>query len=223
MTTTSRLSLLLRRIRRRLRPSHYKEHYIQTFLDTLEGGVYLEIGVRLGDSFRYIKAQEKIGVDPCRTKPMSILRENESFFEMTSDAFFKGPAITLFEDKRVDVCLIDGLHTFRQSLADVLNSARYLQPDGVIVLDDVFPDTADKASPVPHGRAWNGDVWKTMALLRSSQPDWEVFSLPVDEGVGLIRPHGHAALQMSEETITSLEALPYKALESNPNLIGLQR
>jgi len=223
MTALSKFSLLLRRLRRRLWPNAYKEYYVQEALDSLGRGVYLEIGVRLGDSFRYIKAREKIGVDPCRTKPMLKLRGGESFFEMTSDDFFHGPAVQLFAETKADVCLVDGLHTFQQALADVLNAARILRRDGVIVLDDVYPDTADKACPIAHGRAWNGDVWKTMALLRSTQPDWEVYSLPVDEGVGLIRPHGRPAHAIAAEEVARYECMPYEALAANPAIIGLTR
>ena len=184
--------------------------------------MYLEIGVRLGDSFRFIKARDKIGVDPSRTKPFSNLLKGESFFQMSSDDFFFGPAKEIFSERKVDVCLVDGLHTFRQALADVLNTAKVLQASGVIVLDDVYPDTADKASPTPHGRAWNGDVWKAMALLRSTQPHWEVITLPVDEGVGLIRPRGHAAREITREDIARFEAMPYEALMADPRIIGVK-
>jgi len=221
MTALSKFSLLLRRLRRRLRPDAYKEYFVQEALDSLGRGVYLEIGVRLGDSFRYIKAHEKIGVDPCRTKPMLKLRRGESFFEMTSDDFFHGPAVQLFTEKKADVCLVDGLHTFRQALADVLNAAKILRSDGVIVLDDVYPDTADKACPIAHGRAWNGDVWKAMALLRSTQPDWEIYSLPVDEGVGLIRPNDRPAHAIAVEQVARYECMPYEALTADLTIIGL--
>ena len=206
-----------------MRPNAYKEYYVQEALDYLGRGVYLEIGVRLGDSFRYIKAREKIGVDPCRTKPMLKLRDGEAFFETTSDDFFQGPAVQLFAEKKADVCLVDGLHTFRQALADVLNAAKILQRDGVIVLDDVYPDTEDKACPIAHGRAWNGDVWKTMALLRSTQPHWEVASLPVDEGVGIIRPHGHTARAIDSADIARFERLPYEVLAADPGIIGIAK
>lgn len=223
MTALSQFSLLLRRLRRRLRPDAYKEYFVQEALDLLGRGVYLEIGVRLGDSFRYIKAREKIGVDPCRTKPMLKLRRGESFFEMTSDDFFHGPAVQLFTEKKADVCSVDELHTFRQALADVLNAAKILRSDGVIVLDDVYPDTADKACPIAHGRPWNGDVWKAMALLRSTQPDWEIYSLPVDEGVGLIRPHDRPAHAIAFEQVARYDYMPYEALAADPTIIGLTK
>lgn len=223
MTAVSKLSLVLRRVRRFFSPKAYKEHYVQEALNSSGRGVYLEIGVRLGDSFRYIKSREKIGVDPCRTKPMRKLRSGETFFEMTSDDFFRGPGIRLFADRRVNVCLVDGLHTFQQALADVLNSAKVLHPDGVIVLDDVYPDTADKASPVAHGRAWNGDVWKTMALLRKTQSDWEVYSVAADEGVGLIKPHGRPAREITAEDMVRYESMPYEALAADPRIIGVTK
>ena len=211
----------MRRVRRCFCPKEYKEFYIQDALDRLGGSVYLEIGVRLGDSFRFIKALEKIAVDPCRTKPFSSLLKGESFFEMSSDAFFLGSGDDLFSERKVDVCLVDGLHTFEQSLADTLNAAKFLHRDGTIVLDDVYPDTEDKAALTPHGRAWTGDVWKTMALLRSTQPEWEIFSVAVDEGVGIVKPHGHPANLITVDDIRRCKELPYGALRSNPDLIGL--
>lgn len=221
MNIRSATMLILRRLRRRIKPSQYKEHYVQEALDPLGAQVYLEIGVRQGDSFRCIKATEKVGVDPCRTAEMAVLREGETFYEMTSDEFFSGPAADLFARKPIGVCLVDGLHTFEQSLADVLNAAKFLHRDGTIVLDDVYPDTEDKAALAPHGRAWNGDVWKTMAVLRSTQPEWEVFSIPVDEGVGMVRPHGHPANPITADDIRRYKELPYEALRSNPHLIGV--
>lgn len=210
-----------RRFKRGFSPVQYKEHYVQKSLNTIGSPAYLEIVVRLGDSFRYIQATEKFAVDPCRTAEMAVLREGESFYEMTSDEFFDSRAADLFARKPIGVCLVDGLHTFEQSLADVLNTVKFLHRDGTIVLDDVYPDTEDKAALAPHGRAWNGDVWKTMALLRSSQPEWEVFSIPVDEGVGMVRPRGHPANLITADDIRRYKELPYEALRSNPDLIGV--
>ena len=221
MSALSSTLRFYRSFQRRLSPEQYKEYYVQKALHAIGSLAYLEIGVRQGDSFRYIQATEKIGVDPCRTAEIAVLSEGETFYEMTSDEFFSGPAADLFARKPIGVCLVDGLHTFEQSLADVLNAAKFLHRDGTIVLDDVYPDTEDKAALAPHGRAWNGDVWKTMALLRSTQPEWEVFSIPVDEGVGMVRPHGHPANPITADDIRRYKELPYEALRSNPDLIGV--
>ena len=221
MNTVSKFLIRLRSIRRYVYPQKYKEYYIQKELNCLGCNTYLELGVRLGTCFRYIQARAKVGVDPCRTKPISKLRVGESFYEMTSDVFFHEVATTAFSTEKVDVCLVDGWHTFEQSLADTLNAAKFLHRDGTIVLDDVYPDTEDKAALTPHGRAWTGDVWKTMALLRSTQPEWEIFSVAVDEGVGIVKPHGHPANLITVDDIRRCKELPYGALRSNPDLIGL--
>jgi hypothetical protein len=152
---------------------------------------------------------------------MSVLRPGESFYEMSSDDFFQGPAQSIFTNKKADVCLVDGLHSFSQSLNDVLNAVQILRSDGVVLLDDVNPDTADKASPTPHGRAWNGDVWKTMAILRATQPQWDVYSLPVDEGVGFVKPCGCSARPINSETFAHYERMDFQVLQANPELIGL--
>jgi len=62
-----------------------------------------------------------------------------------------------------------------------------------------------------------------MALLRSTQPDWEIYSLPVDEGVGLIRPHGRPAHAIAVEQVARYEYMPYEALAADPTIIGLTK
>ena len=63
---------------------------------------YLEIGVQNGVCFENIACEKKIGVDPRANVPVDC--------KMTSDAFFAQ------NKERFDCILIDGLHTFEQSL-----------------------------------------------------------------------------------------------------------
>jgi hypothetical protein len=212
-----------RNLRRLLRPRGFKEFIIQQELNRLGRNCYLEIGVRTGDSLRYLNAKRKLGVDPERTAPMATLRAGEEFFEMTSDHFFAGPAEHVLGGRVVDVCLVDGLHTFRQSLADVLNAAKWMREDGAIVVDDCFPDTADKAALEPHGRAWTGDVWKTMAILRKTQPQWDCHTLDLDEGTGVITGFAHPQRPIADALIEEFSGLGYEALAADPGLIGLVR
>jgi len=79
----------------------------------------------------------------------------------------------------------------------VENALLHLSEAGVIVLHDCQPVTPTLAHPAPSFQefqkayprrgAWCGDVWKTIALLRSTRPDLVVAVLDCDYGVGLVR------------------------------------
>ena len=120
------------------------------------------------------------------------------------------------------VCLIDGLHTYRQSLRDVLNASDWMHPHGVIVVDDCNPKTLDRANPTPTGKAWNGEVWKTMATLKSTQPQWSVRTLDTDEGVGLVLGFQNKRSNVSDLDIASFDALDFSHLQKHPEIVGLQ-
>lgn len=116
---------------------------------------------------------------------------------MTSDAFFEDQAAFL-KQRRIDVALIDGLHTYKQVLLDVENTLRYLRDDGVIFLHDCNPTRASvacAAESYADFRAqnrwweidWSGDVWKAIVYLRSTRQDLRIAVLDCDWGVGILR------------------------------------
>ena len=180
------LARVSRPARRRLTPNQFKETYVNRALARCAPPTtYLEIGVREGESFRLARADSKIGIDPERTPQLSALRPGEQFFELTSDEFFER-AGELLEPRSVHVALIDGLHEFRQVLRDFLNLEPYMRHDGIVVVDDCNPRTAERGSETPIGGAWNGDVWKLPAYLLVARPDLRVATIEADEGVGLI-------------------------------------
>lgn len=193
--------------------------------------VYLEIGVSRGRAFRQITADEKIAVDPVfqlspRTRRLADEKARAThYFETTSDAFFENEAEFLGQ-RRVDVALIDGLHTYQQVVRDVENTLRYLRDDGVIVLHDCNPATASIGFPAESYddfRAknswwstllgWTGDVWKGVVQLRSARDDLQVAVLNCDYGVGLVRKgRPESRLPYSYERI---EALTYADLAAD--------
>jgi len=87
----------------------------------------------------------------------------------------------------------------------------------VIVLHDCNPKTPVIGYPAPsyrdfrkahpwHGGLWSGDVWKTIALLRSTRTDLEVVVLDCDFGVGLVRKgKPEATLDYAIEEIRAME------------------
>ena len=167
-------------------------------------GAYLEIGIEDGDTFCQVHAETKIGVDPVpvNTQIQEHLIGNSrcEYFQHTSDEFFK----TFTGD--IDVAFIDGLHTYEQSLADVENCLKFLNPGGFIVMHDCNPPNKAAArtwkilgSPNTYKMKipWCGDVWKTIVVLRCRE-DLNVIVLDCDCGVGVItkgRPEDRLSFQ----------------------------
>ncbi len=197
---------------------------VQTLLDKIKGKTYLDIGTDYGNSFFSIHAKRKIAVDPhfklklkkkIKGAIVSALKfRKEMFFEVTSDDFFLNNSNLLDKDK-LDVALVDGLHTYEQSFKDVLNVLKYLNNDGFIVLHDCNPESESETSPIDSQATgpWCGDVWKTIVHLRSLRNDLCVFVLDCDHGVGVVtRGKSENMLNYTPEDI---KLMPYSELEAN--------
>ena len=198
---------------------------VQKIIDNTKAKTYLEIGVLAGDTFLRIKIKNKWGVDPnFEIEPLKKFRYyfknpfnifNE-YFNMDSDTFFAKEG-TRSAGCVVDVALIDGLHTFSQSLKDVENTLKYLNEKGVIILHDCNPSSeaaaipaqsiseVQKINPPGFNGVWNGDVWKTIAYLRATRKDLRVFVLDCDFGLGIItREAPENMLKYSAEEVHNL-------------------
>lgn len=212
----------------------------QNILELTSGENYLEIGVSSGGSFIPIQAGRKWGVDPAyhltrkrrlKYRVWSLLGlKEERLFRTTSDDFFARNQ-KMLSSYGVDVCLVDGLHTYEQALRDVLNTLSYLKPKGVILLHDCNPVTELMARPsnriedlmdVPGwDGSWSGDVWKAIVHLRALCPDLEVFVLDCDTGIGVVRKGSpEFSLPYSEADIRKMD---YSVLDGNrEQLLGLK-
>ncbi len=180
---------------------------IQNILQKAGFTTYLEIGTQSGKSFLPVRCANKMAVDPDFKIPfekkLKWIIKNPSnirsrYFEETSDDFFSRRKPIL--EKGIDVVLIDGLHTFEASLKDVLNSLKYLNRKGVIILHDCYPPDGLSATPanskedlIKKGlmgteELWCGDVWKTIYYLRRFFSDFlEVYVIDTDFGLGIVR------------------------------------
>lgn len=214
------LARVSRPLRRRLAPNRFKETYVNRALARRERPtLYLEIGVREGESFRLAHADAKVGIDPERMAGMATLEAGEQFFETTSDEFFATHAPRVLEPESIHVALVDGLHEFRQVLRDVLNLEPYMRRDGVIIIDDCNPPNAERGSETPIGGAWNGDVWKAAAFLVAERSDLRVATIDADEGVGIVAGFGKPAPVIEESVIDRYKALRYEHLAADRDRI----
>lgn len=199
---------------------------------------YLEIGCRDGHSFLRIKAKYKMAVDPCfkiskRRKikwlfkvPQNI---NNKYFEEKSDDFYLKRKAHLNKIGQLDVVLVDGLHTFRASLKDVLNSLKYLNNSGIIIMHDCLPPNMGAALPTkdyPNEEEqnavegwtgeWCGDVWKTIVYLRKNLLELiDTCVIDTDYGLGIVRPKGkieNGSLIIDEKSFSDIDKLGYDEL-----------
>jgi hypothetical protein len=206
-----------------------RDKIIQAVIDALKAQTYLEIGVQRGKNFFAINAPFKVAVDPNFmigiTRRLKNLGQvfKHAFIEKTSNDFFDQDAERVFA-KGLDVSFIDGLHTYEQSLLDFENSLKHLNPNGVILFHDCNPlnegagvhadspkDARDKFSE--EIMEWNGDVWKTIAHIRSLHNDLNVFVLDTDHGVGVV--YRGTPEKMLSFTREQINALSYEYFDKN--------
>jgi len=204
---------------------------IQSIIKWIDGRLYLEIGVETGINFLPIRCERKIGVDPefFMSPEQKVQSDSVQYYEITSDEFFDKHS-DLFSEKKIDVAFIDGLHNHEQSLKDVENCLKHLDEKGVIVMHDCNPPSASSAAPtMEQGERmegwtteWCGDVWKTIAYLRSLRKDLKVLVLNCDYGLGIItRGEPENMLDYSEEDIRNMS---YEDLEKDKEkILNLKR
>jgi Methyltransferase domain len=201
---------------------------------------YLEIGVNRGKCLFNIKGPEnRFAVDPFFNfnlwkKVKACVKNSDNYknqyFEVTSDDFFKQNQ-DLLNNNKLQLTFIDGLHTYEQSLHDTLNTLKYSDSDGIIVLHDCNPLDALAAYPaesIDVARAelkdhkdwkniWNGDVWKAIVHIRKNHPELTAFVLDTDHGLGFVYKKNRAELPEVFKSISSINDLNYEFLDKNRN------
>lgn len=219
-------------------------HIIQSFINAKQYRRYLEIGVSQGDNFLLIRTAHKTAVDPRFQVPWprwirTVLRHprelRNRYFEMTSDEYFDKDAANL-QQHGLDIVFVDGAHEYKQCHRDIINALRYLHSDGVILVHDCNPPSANAARSWEEFTAarqrkqqgwtaeWCGDVWKAMARLRSERPDLGACVLDCDYGVGVVRlfplPQPTPPTPFS---VSDIEAMSYEDfVKHRALLIGLR-
>lgn len=204
---------------------------------------YLEIGVARGTTFFQIECENKVAVDPkfmfnglkkLIWKYKNPTNKNNQYFNLTSDEFFTKEKDFLKNLNGIDVIFIDGLHTFENSLQDVLNSLKYLKKDGYIIMHDCFPPheaaaMPTKTYPTVEQRkvegwtgAWCGDVWKSIAYLKAHyQSELDISVLNTDFGLGVITVKNSIPTNLSidENSFSTFNQMTYNEMKKNAEVI----
>ncbi|MBU1131434.1 class I SAM-dependent methyltransferase [Patescibacteria group bacterium] len=220
---------------------------IQKIIKEANFSAYLEIGTQAGKSFLPIKCKYKIAVDPmfCISSKRKIkwllknpLNIKNKYFEETSDDFFAKKKSFLDKRGKIDIILIDGSHTFEGSLKDVLNSLKYLNDRGVIILHDCYPPNVASATPAKSKNEaakkevegwtgeWCGDVWKTIVYLRRAFSDLlDVCIINTDYGLGIVRIKNkiQKPLSIDNKLFDEMHKIPFEEVKQNAeSMIGLK-
>lgn len=185
----------------------------QHLINKVEYKNYLEIGVERGINFFQIRCKNKFAVDIKFKIPGGFKNtESEKFYEMPSDEFFKNPPDEIVKNG-IDIVLIDGGHTYKQSLKDLINSLKYLSQNGIIVLHDCLPTSESCAAPTweeaekyqDFQGAWSGEVYKTIINIRR-RDDIFCAVLECDHGVGIVRKgNPENKIKITDEEIERLK------------------
>ena len=147
---------------------------------------YLEIGVADNAVFSCIplNIKNKIGVDPT----------SGGTHRTTSNEFFSK------NNLKFDVIFIDGLHHYKQCQKDCINSLKFLNPGGIILLHDFLPRNSFEESVPRKQSSWTGDVWKVGVELSQSK-NIEFCIANIDKGIGIAIPKKDYEYKINDELI----------------------
>ncbi len=107
----------------------WKGYFINDLISDLNYKYYLELGVSVGESWKLISCENKIGVD----SNINVANEFDSVLHSTTDDFF------LKNNNKFDLIYIDALHEKNQVYKDFKNSFYALNDSGIIIFHDINP------------------------------------------------------------------------------------
>jgi hypothetical protein len=140
--------------------------------DTLSPTSYVEIGCREGRSLSLARCPT-VAIDPDFEIRVG-LSSPTRLFRQTSDDFFADHNLRDLIGGPVDLAFVDGMHQAEFALRDILNLEVHATPDSVIVVDDILPEQIEWTSRTRQTKAWTGDVYKVIPLLRKHRPDLDI-------------------------------------------------
>ena len=133
---------------------------------------YCEIGTQQSITGSEVNCNFKVGVDPAPQKREE--NDYELFYNLTSDDFFNQNTL------QFDLIFIDGDHSYQQVKKDLINAAKFLKPNGAIVLHDCLPHCEEYTSLL-----WNGTVYQLINdIVGAKVKKYEIHNH--DQGCGVV-------------------------------------
>jgi hypothetical protein len=87
---------------------------------------------------------------------------------------------------RVDICLVDGIHTYACATRDLAFAYDMLSSGGVLVVHDCAPMTESVASPIFAPNEWSGESYRSYLDFVLTQDDLDYLTVDIDFGCGVI-------------------------------------
>ncbi|MCL2017665.1 MAG: glycosyltransferase [Alphaproteobacteria bacterium] len=185
---------------------------------------YLEIGVSNPYvNYLGVKCARKVSVDPCELCEFFSKEAISGFkqfidHKVTSDEFFSKNTETF------DIIFIDGDHSYEQSLRDLNNSLKIVNPGGFIVLHDACPPCYEntQVENLHSGKPYNGEVWKTIvSAVRQSKGELKIKTLIWDWGVTVIKKISDYAVEIVPENLDYYRDYSIPALNPEYDICSL--
>lgn len=214
-------------------PPHVsRSKVVQRLLGLFEDPAYLEIGVSEGVTFDQVKAARKVAVDPAFLfdhEAAQARSTNAEYHAVPSDEYF-GEIVDPSE--LFDVILIDGLHTLEQTLRDLLNALEHLQPQGVIVIDDVRPPHYHASLPDHEravqvralvggtGKAWMGDVYRLVWFMETFCQHLTFRTISNNHGQAVVWRRRRA--EVPQRTVRDVATLSFEDYLLNDDVLELR-
>lgn len=153
--------------------------FIENLASYIKPENYLELGVRCGKTFKKVAPLSLKATAVDITPPQFTVPDNSTYFESTTDNFFK----SLSKEEKYDLIFIDADHSHEQSLKDFLNSINFLIDDGFVIMHDTYPCDSKLLEPM-----YCNDCYKTPLYIKQNLIDkFEVITLPFNPGLTLIK------------------------------------
>lgn len=159
---------------------------VNAAIKAMQAKSYLEIGVRDGSVFNYINVEKKVALETnYKFDTRYFTQPGVEFYELTPMDYvdyFSG-------DQRFDVIFINNCHLFEDVIKTFTTLLPLTHKGSVFIIDNVFP--CDEFSAMRDReealrqrcmtgnlrKAWHGDVYKSIFLIRLLFPSWMVATI----------------------------------------------
>jgi hypothetical protein len=144
--------------------------FLQELHNAVAPPTYLEIGIRGGRSLA-LSRSATIGIDPAFKLRVEVPADAALFRETSDEYFARDQPLEPFNGRPISMSFIDGMHLVEFALRDFINVERHADWSSVVVFDDVLPRQPVEAARNRSTRAWTGDVYKIVPILKRHRPD----------------------------------------------------